>query len=79
MVTIVTDVELKEGAERKWDAIMRERMTEPGSSGAVGAASPLRGRSHKRVIVGTGRPAPTGSTGTKTPSLPARDSSSTSW
>jgi hypothetical protein len=26
MMTIVTRTEVKEGAERKWDAVMRERM-----------------------------------------------------
>ncbi len=46
MVTIVTDVEPKEGAERKWDAVTRERMTEaPGVGGRTIAA--LGGRSEQ--------------------------------
>ena len=56
-MTIVTHTEVKEGAERKWDAVMRERMAAAkGLPGWVGgqllrsADSP-----NKRVIVGTWR------------------------
>ena len=27
MVTVVTDIRLREGAEQKWDTVMRTRMT----------------------------------------------------
>jgi heme-degrading monooxygenase HmoA len=55
MVTIVTDVELKEGAERKWDAVMRERMTEARKHGGWVGGQLLRSEEdpNKRVIVGT--------------------------
>jgi heme-degrading monooxygenase HmoA len=55
MVTIVTDVELKEGAERKWDTVMRERMTEAGKHRGWVGGQLLRSEEdpNKRVIVGT--------------------------
>ncbi len=55
MVTIVTDVELKEGAERKWDAVMRERMTEARKHRGWVGGQLLRSEEdpNKRVIVGT--------------------------
>src|SRR5207249_11928408 len=55
MVTIVTDVHLKEGSEQNWDAAMRERMAAAKKQhGWVGGqmlepeADPMR-----RVIIGT--------------------------
>jgi len=55
MVTIVTEVELKEGADRQWDAIMAARMTEakkrPGWVGGQLLSS--ENVPQKRVIVGT--------------------------
>ena len=55
MVTIVTDVELKEGAEREWDAVMRERMTEARKLRGWVGGQLLRSEEepNKRVIVGT--------------------------
>ena len=55
MMTIVTDVELKEGAERKWDAVMRERMSGARNQRGWVGGQLLRSEEdpHKRVIVGT--------------------------
>ena len=57
MVTIVTEVQLKAGAESEWDQIMRERMSAARKApGCIGGQllrpedDPLR-----RVIVGTWR------------------------
>lgn len=54
MVTIVTHVPLKEGAERKWDTVMRKRMAaaerQPGWVGGQLLQSP-----NGRMIVGTWR------------------------
>ena len=55
MVTIVTNVELKEGADRKWDAVMGSRMTgAKRQQGWVGGQL-LRSeeRPRRRVIIGT--------------------------
>jgi heme-degrading monooxygenase HmoA len=55
MVTIVTDVRLKEGSEQEWDATMQERMTAARKqAGWVGGQmlSPVDDPT-KRVIVGT--------------------------
>lgn len=55
MMTIVTHVTLREGAEPEWDAAMRERLTaardQPGWIGGQ-LLMPLDGL-NKRVIVGT--------------------------
>jgi heme-degrading monooxygenase HmoA len=55
MMTIVTRVTLKEGAEREWDAAMRERLSaakqQPGWIGGQ-LLGPMDASS-KRVIVGT--------------------------
>jgi heme-degrading monooxygenase HmoA len=55
MVTIVTNVELKEGADRKWDAVMGSRMTDakkrPGWVG--GQLLRAEERPSRRVIIGT--------------------------
>jgi len=55
MVTIVTDVELKEGAERTWDAVMRSRMTGARTQRGWVGGQVLRSEEDptKRVIVGT--------------------------
>ena len=57
MVTIVTEVGLRQGAERKWDEIMRERMSaakdQPGWVG--GQLLRPAGDPGRRVIVGTWR------------------------
>ena len=55
MTTIVTEVELKDGAEREWDAIMAARMKEAKKrSGWVGGQRLASEEDHKkRVIVGT--------------------------
>jgi len=55
MVTIVTDIRLKQGAEGQWDSTMRERMSkvdkQPGwISGQLLAPAD---QPHMRVIVGT--------------------------
>ena len=55
MVTIVTDIQLKDGAEQEWDSIMKERMaaakTRPGYvSGQVLSSDD---KPHGRLIVGT--------------------------
>jgi heme-degrading monooxygenase HmoA len=55
MMTIVTHVTLKEGAEPEWDACMRERLSAAkGRQGWLGGQvlMPLDGM-NKRVIVGT--------------------------
>ncbi len=55
MLTIVTDVHLKEGAEDQWDSIMRERLsaaaTQPGWIG--GQMLQPTDRPSDRIIVGT--------------------------
>ena len=55
MMTIVTQVELKDGAEREWDATMAARMTEAKKrSGWVGGQLlASEDNPKKRVIVGT--------------------------
>ena len=55
MVTIVTDVELKEGAGRKWDAVMRERMMGARKQRGWVGGQVLRSEENpsRRVIVGT--------------------------
>jgi heme-degrading monooxygenase HmoA len=55
MMTIVTQVELKDGAEREWDAIMAARMTEAKKrSGWIGGQLLSSEEDpKKRVIVGT--------------------------
>jgi heme-degrading monooxygenase HmoA len=55
MMTIVTQVELKDGAEREWDAIMAARMTEAKKrTGWVGGQLLLSEEDPRtRVIVGT--------------------------
>jgi len=57
MVTIVTEIQLREGAEPKWDTIMRERMAaakeQPGWVG--GQLLQPDNDPHRRVIVGTWR------------------------
>src|SRR5262245_55845231 len=57
MVTIVTEIQLKKGAEPKWDAVMRERMVaateQPGWVG--GQLLQPEDDPHRRVIVGTWR------------------------
>ena len=60
MVTIVTDVELKEGAERKWDAVMRSRMTGARTQRGWVGGQVLRSEEdpNKRVIVGTWKARP---------------------
>jgi heme-degrading monooxygenase HmoA len=57
MVTIVTDVQLKEGAEQQWDEQMRERMDAAKSQGGWIGGQLLRpdAQPSKRVIVGTWR------------------------
>jgi heme-degrading monooxygenase HmoA len=55
MVTIVTDVQVREGAEDRWDAVMRKRMAAAkGQPGWIGGQL-LRSGEHanKRMIVGT--------------------------
>ncbi len=55
MVTIVTNVELKEGADRKWDAVMGSRMTGAKKrQGWVGGQLLRSGeKPRRRVIIGT--------------------------
>jgi heme-degrading monooxygenase HmoA len=57
MVTIVTEIKLKDGAEPKWDEVMRERMVkateQPGWIG--GQLLQPEDDPHRRVIVGTWR------------------------
>ena len=57
MVTIVTEIELRDGAEPKWDEVMRERMVaataQPGWVG--GQLLQPEGDPGRRVIVGTWR------------------------
>lgn len=56
-MTIVTHTEVKDGAERRWDAVMRERMiaakAQPGWIG--GQLLRSADEPNKRVIVGTWR------------------------
>jgi heme-degrading monooxygenase HmoA len=55
MVTIVTDVELKEGAERRWDTVMRERMNQARKRRGWIGGQVLRSEEDpkRRKIVGT--------------------------
>jgi heme-degrading monooxygenase HmoA len=57
MMTIVTDIHLREGMERTWDAVMRARMTaakkRPGWVG--GQLLRMENQPSRRVIVGTWR------------------------
>jgi heme-degrading monooxygenase HmoA len=55
MMTIVTYIRLKEGAEPEWDAAMRERLAAAtGQSGWIGAQLLTPADSaNKRVIIGT--------------------------
>jgi heme-degrading monooxygenase HmoA len=57
MVTIVTDIQLKDGTEREWDTAMRERMAavkkQPGWVG--GQMLQPEGESSRRLIIGTWR------------------------
>jgi heme-degrading monooxygenase HmoA len=57
MVTIVTEIKLKDGAEPKWDEVMRERMVaateQPGWIG--GQLLQPENDPQRRVIVGTWR------------------------
>jgi heme-degrading monooxygenase HmoA len=57
MMTIVTDVHLKQGADQEWDSVMRERLTaarkQPGWIG--GQVLQPEERPRERVIVGTWR------------------------
>ena len=55
MVTIVTDVELKEGAERRWDAVMRQRMNQARKRRGWIGGQLLRSEEDpkRRLIVGT--------------------------
>jgi heme-degrading monooxygenase HmoA len=57
MVTIVTDVRLREGAEQKWDEGMRERMDAAKSQEGWVGGQLLQpdDQPSKRVIVGTWR------------------------
>jgi heme-degrading monooxygenase HmoA len=57
MVTIVTAVELKEGAEQEWDAVMRERLDAARKREGWIGGQLLRpeDRPDARVIVGTWR------------------------
>ena len=62
MMTIVTHVRVKEGAEPEWDAAMRERLEAARERPGWVAAQllmPLDGLS-KRSSSGPGRPVPTG-------------------
>jgi heme-degrading monooxygenase HmoA len=57
MVTIVTDVHLRQGAEAEWDGVMGERLTavkkQPGWIG--GQLLRPEGDAQQRIIVGTWR------------------------
>ncbi len=57
MMTVVTSVRLREGMERKWDTVMRERMAavkdHPGWVG--GQLLQVENEPQHRVIVGTWR------------------------
>jgi heme-degrading monooxygenase HmoA len=57
MLTLITDIDLKESAEQRWDAIMRKRMmavkTQPGWIG--GQLLRSDDKPPRRVIVGTWR------------------------
>ena len=55
MVTIVTNVELKEGADRQWDAVMGSRMTGAKKRQGWVGGQLLRSeeRPRRRVIIGT--------------------------
>src|SRR5262245_36174814 len=55
MVTIVTDVRLREGAQETWDTVMRERMTRAQAQPGWVAGQLLRteDRPTQRIIVGT--------------------------
>ncbi|HET7875921.1 MAG TPA: antibiotic biosynthesis monooxygenase [Methylomirabilota bacterium] len=55
MVTIVTDLEVRQGAERQWDTIMRQRMTAAKTHQGWVGGQLLRSeeKPNKRVIVGT--------------------------
>jgi heme-degrading monooxygenase HmoA len=55
MMTIVTYITLKEGAEPEWDAAMRERLAAAkGQSGWIGGQLVMPADAlHKRVIIGT--------------------------
>jgi len=55
MVTIVTNVELKEGVDRKWDAVMGSRMTGARKQQGWVGGQLLRSeeKPRRRVIIGT--------------------------
>ena len=57
MVTVVTDIRLREGAEQKWDTVMRTRMTAAKDRPGWVAGQLLRveNQPSRRVIVGTWR------------------------
>ena len=80
MVTIMTEIQVKPGSEPQWDELMRERMsTARKHSGWVGGQLlQPEGDPHRRVIVGRGRPATTGRSGTTTLNSRTREPSSIS-
>jgi heme-degrading monooxygenase HmoA len=55
MVTIVTEIQVRDGAEHEWDAIMRKRMAAAkGQPGWIGGQLLRSGeRPNRRMIVGT--------------------------
>jgi heme-degrading monooxygenase HmoA len=55
MMTIVTDVQVRSGAEERWDAVMRERLTAAKERPGWVGGQLLRSESqpNRRVIVGT--------------------------
>ena len=57
MMTIVTDVRVRLGAEDKWDAVVRDRMAAAKERPGLVSAQLLRSESqpNQRVIVGTWR------------------------
>jgi len=57
MMTVVTDVQLREGTERQWETVMRERMTAVKEQPGWVAGQLLRAENEprRRVIVGTWR------------------------
>jgi heme-degrading monooxygenase HmoA len=57
MVTIVTDVRLRQGAEQEWDSIMRERLTAAKTQAGWIGGQLLRpdADGSQRIIVGTWR------------------------